>query len=189
MVQNLKRLASYRRLHCDTRVIELIDVLTPDGQPTGIRKPKDAIHRDGDWHRAAHVWIIAQDGRILLQRRSLRKENNPGLWDVSTAGHLFAGESASEAAVRETLEEIGLEIAPEDLQPITTLRESSVLNNETYFDNEFHDIFFVRRDLDLTRLKLDPDEVVEVKWVHDLRPDGTFVPHAEEYALVSRLAR
>jgi isopentenyl-diphosphate Delta-isomerase len=167
-------------------VIELIDVLTSDGQPTGAHKPKDAIHRDGDWHRAAHVWIVAPDGRILLQRRSLRKENNPGLWDVSAAGHLSSGESSSDAAVRETLEELGLRIAAEELQFVTTLRESAVLNNHTYFDNEFHDIFVVRREVDLTSLRLDPDEVAEVKWVDELRPDHSFVPHAQEYALLSR---
>ena len=68
---------------------------------------------------------------------------------------------------------------------MTTLRESCVLNRGTYIDNEFHDIFVVRRDVDLASLTLDPEEVAEVKWVRELRPDGTFVPHAEEYALVS----
>jgi len=170
-------------------VIELIEVLTPEGRPTGVRKPKDAIHRDGDWHRAAHIWIVAPDGRILLQRRSLRKENNPGLWDVSAAGHVSAGESAVDAAVRETFEELGLRITANDLQFVTTLRESCVLNDNTYYDNEFHDLFLVRRDLDITSLKLDPEEVAEVKWVDDLLPDDSFVPHAAEYVLLSRLSR
>ena len=168
-------------------VIERIDVLTPDGQPTGTQKPKDAIHRSGDWHRAAHVWILAPDGRILLQRRSLSKENNPGLWDVSAAGHLSAGESSVDAAVRETFEELGLRIVASDLRFLATLRESCVLNNRTYFDNELHDIFLLRRAVDVASLKLDPEEVAEVKWVDELRPDDSFVPHAEEYALVSRL--
>lgn len=166
---------------------ELIDVLTPEGQPTGKRKPKDAVHRDGDWHRAAHVWIIDRHNRVLLQRRSPRKENNPGLWDVSAAGHLSAGESAVDAAVRETLEELGLHIDAAELEFVTTLRESCVLNNKTYIDNEFHDVFIVRRDVDLGTLKLDPAEVGEVKWVKQLKPDASFVPHAEEYALISAL--
>jgi len=170
-------------------VIELIEVLTPEGRPTGVRKPKDAIHRDGDWHRAAHIWIVAPDGRILLQRRSLRKENNPGLWDVSAAGHVSAGESAVDAAVRETFEELALRITANDLQFVTTLRESCVLNENTYYDNEFHDLFLVRRDVDITSLKLDPEEVAEVKWVDDLLPDDSFVPHAAEYVLLSRLSR
>jgi len=157
-------------------VIEQIDVLVPDGKPAGIRKPKDAIHRDGDLHRAAHVWIIATDGRILLQRRSLRKENNPG-------------ESAIDAAVRETQEELGLTIVPAELEFVASLQEKSVLNDGKYIDNEIHEIFLVRRDVDVASLALDPEEVAEVKWVDQLRPDATFVPHAEEYALLSRLVR
>ena len=170
-------------------MIELIDVLTPDGMPTGVRKSKDKIHRDGDWHRAAHVWIVANDGRILVQRRSLRKENNPGLWDVSAAGHLSAGESAVEAAIREVREEIGLTLAYEDLRFVARLWQSCVLNDGTYIDNEIHEIFLVRRDVNIASLKLDPEEVAEVQWVDALRPDETFVPHGDEYALVSRLSR
>src|ERR1700730_13316269 len=100
---------------CDVGIMELIDVLTPDGEPTGIRKPKALIHRDGDWHRAAHIWIATNDGRILLQRLSLQKENHPGLWDVSAAGHVSSGESVVDSAVREAEEELGLRIDPSEL--------------------------------------------------------------------------
>jgi len=182
----LRRFAPQHKL---VNVIELIDLLTPDGRPTGARKPKHEVHRDGDWHRAAHVWIIASDGRILLQRRSPRKENNPNLWDVSAAGHLSAGETAIDAAVRETREELGLNISRDELKLVATMRESCVLNNNTYYDNEFHEIFVVRRDADIDALTLDLEEVAEVKWADDLRPDDSFVPHAEEYALLSRWLR
>ena len=166
-------------------VIERIDVLTPDGRPTGAQKAKHEVHRDGDWHRAAHIWIISPEGQILLQRRSPRKENNPNLWDVSAAGHLSAGESAIDAAVRETREELGLTLDRDELKLVATLRESCVLNNNTYYDNEFHEIFVVVRDVDIDALTLDHEEVAEVKWVDQLRPDDSFVPHAEEYALLS----
>lgn len=170
-------------------MIEYVDVLDPATAERVASKPKPDVHRDGDWHRAAHVWIVSPGGRFLIQRRSLRKENNPGLWDVSAAGHLSAGESAIDAAVRETFEELGLEIRRDELEFIATLRDSSVLNNSTYFDNEFHEIFVVRREVEIASLTLDPEEVAEVKWVDELRPDASFVPHGEEYSLVSRFSR
>jgi isopentenyl-diphosphate Delta-isomerase len=167
-----------------TPVIELIDVLTPEGTPAGIVKPKPDVHRDGDWHRCAHIWIVASDGRVLLQRRAAVKENWPDLWDISVAGHVSAGESAADAAVRETYEELGLVIAPEELIHIGTLRYSTQLRDD-YIENEFHEVHLVRRDVDLSSLTLDPLEVAEVELVRlDDLDRYERVPHEEEYALL-----
>jgi isopentenyldiphosphate isomerase len=174
---------------------ELIDVLTADGHPTGVRKTKSEIHRDGDWHRAAHVWIVTPDLRVVLQLRSMRKANYPGQWDVSSAGHLSAGESALDAAVRETGEEIGVTIAPAELTPIGTFREQCVLRGGTYIDNEIHEVFLVRRALGESDVTLDPAEVDDVAFVpleelrRRLRTDSTLVPHDDEYALLLELLR
>jgi isopentenyldiphosphate isomerase len=164
------------------RVIEYIEV-----EGSGVRKPKSEIHRDGDWHRAAHIWVVTSDRRVLLQRRSPDKENYPNLWDVSCAGHLSAGESSRNAAVREAAEEIGLTIEPHELEWIGETRESLVLNGGTYLDNEIHDVFVLRRDVDPSSMTLQAEEVAEVKLValESLRQrDETFVPHDEEYELL-----
>jgi isopentenyl-diphosphate delta-isomerase type 1 len=167
---------------------ELIDVLTPDGIPTGVVKSKPDVHRDGDWHRAAHVWIVASGGRVLLQRRALVKQTWPGLWDVSVAGHVSAGESAIDAAIRETFEEIGLRLTPEELTHIATLRYHCELR-AGYVENEFHDVYILRRDLDLDTLTLDPLEVAEVRFVsfEDLEQYER-VPLGEEYELLHETA-
>lgn len=144
-------------------------------------KTKAEVHRDGDWHVAAHVWIIAPDGRVLLQRRSTQKENWPGYWDVSTAGHVSAGETPVEAAIRETFEEIGLRITPEELERIGTAREQSVLRDGRYIDNEEHEIFVVQREVDLRDLKLQEGEVDDVMFASLDRLPEPLVPHELEY--------
>lgn len=167
--------------------MEFIDVLTESGAPAGVRKPKAEVHRDGDWHRAAHLWIVRDDGRLLLQKRAMAKENWPGKWDVSVAGHVSAGETAEAAAVREAREELGLDVRRDDFLYLGTIRERCVLNEGTYLDNEVHEIFIVRSNVDLGALTLDPAEVEAVALA---APDelGRFdlVPHAEEYALLRR---
>lgn len=167
---------------------EPIDVLTSDGARTGAVIDKADAHRTGAWHAAAHVWILTHDGRILLQRRALIKENWPGLWDVSVAGHVAAGETSVEAAIREAREELGLTLIAEELMRIGTVIEQCVLNGGTYIDNEIHEIFVTRRDVNLKSLILDPNEVADVRLVTpDELAELEIVPHPDEYALLRRL--
>ena len=169
--------------------MERIDVLTADGVPTGIVKPKPDVHRDGDWHRAAHVWIVASDGRVMLQRRALVKLTWPGLWDVSVAGHVSAGETPVEAAIRETREEIGLRITAEDLTHIAHLRFHCALR-DGYVENEFHDVYLLRRDVELASLVLDPLEVAEVRYVSlDELERYDRVPLGDEYEILRESIR
>ena len=39
---------------------EEFDVLDAEGRPTGRVKARSAVHRDGDWHAAVHVWVLLQ---------------------------------------------------------------------------------------------------------------------------------
>jgi isopentenyldiphosphate isomerase len=172
------------------RAVELIDILDSDGSPTGRTKPKPDVHRDGDWHRAVHVWILTPDHRILVQRRATVKENNPGLWDVSCAGHISAGEPMIEAAIREAREELGLELDAGELKHVASTPASCVLNGGTYIDNEIHEIFVVRREVDLGKLRLQPEEVDDARLVTyaELRTLD-LVPHGGEYELLQELIR
>ncbi|RID54770.1 hypothetical protein BRARA_G02065 [Brassica rapa] len=70
---------------------EHFDVLTKSGEKTGVSKPRSEIHRDGDYHRAVHVWIFVESTQeLLLQLRSDDKDSWPGQWDISSAGHISA---------------------------------------------------------------------------------------------------
>lgn len=62
-------------------------------------------------HRSVHVLVLGQDGRLLLQKRSLSKDVQPGKWDTSVGGHVGFGQSYEEAARREAAEELGLELS------------------------------------------------------------------------------
>jgi isopentenyldiphosphate isomerase len=146
-------------------VIELVDVLSPAGEPTGERKPKARVHEDGDWHLASHLWLLTPDGRVLLQRRADEKENWPGWWDVSVAGHVAAGETALDTVLRETQEELGLTVTVDEVRHVGTLREQCVLRDGAYIDNEVHEIFVATRELDLDALVLQVSEVAAVALV------------------------
>ena len=86
--------------------MELIDIVRPDGMPAGVVKPREQVHRDGEWHRTVHVWVINGAGELLLQKRADEKASYPGMWDVSCAGHIRAGDTSLKTAVTELAEEL-----------------------------------------------------------------------------------
>lgn len=69
-------------------------------------------------HRAVHVLVRDTRGRLLLQLRASSKATSPGLWDTSVGGHVGAGEDLLDSALRETREELGLELLPADLRAL-----------------------------------------------------------------------
>ncbi len=89
---------------------EWFDVVNKYDEVIG-RERRQIVHARGLWHRAVHVLVFDHAGRIFLQKRSMKKDMSPGLWDSSCSGHLDAGEDYDTAAVRELGEEIGVHVA------------------------------------------------------------------------------
>jgi isopentenyldiphosphate isomerase len=120
---------------------EVLEVLDEAGLPTGTLKARADVHRDGDWHRAFHLWVVHPDAHVLLQRRAKAKDLAGGKIDVSVAGHLRPGETLLDA-VREADEEIGLVVRPGELEFLETIR--SERRYETgEIDREFQDVYAV----------------------------------------------
>jgi isopentenyl-diphosphate Delta-isomerase len=88
---------------------EIFDVVDDQDEVIGQATRKE-VHQRGLMHRATHVLVFNSAGQIFLQKRSLNKDRQPGLWDSSASGHLNMGEGYDACAVRELQEEIGLEL-------------------------------------------------------------------------------
>jgi len=89
---------------------EIFDVVNERDEVIG-RKPRNEVHRLGLMHRATHVLVFNKRGKVFLQKRSMKKDRQPGLWDSSTSGHVDSGEDYDACAVRELREEIGLRVS------------------------------------------------------------------------------
>ncbi len=86
---------------------EIFDIVDAHDRVIG-QQIRSEVHRLGLLHRAVHILVVNRQGEIFLQKRSMSKDNSPGLWDSSAAGHLDTGEGYDEAAGRELQEELGL---------------------------------------------------------------------------------
>ena len=86
---------------------ELLDVVDENDRVIAIRT-RGEIHALGLMHRAVHILVFNSRGELFLQKRSMLKDENPGLWDTSAAGHVDSGEDYYDCARREIGEELGI---------------------------------------------------------------------------------
>ena len=142
---------------------EFLEVYSPEGTKTGQKKSKSEIHRKGLFHSTVHVWIFTEEGNILIQKRSKKKELNPGVWDVSVAGHIKFDENIKKAAKRETLEETGININTKDLLKIGVYRSINI--HPTAIDKEFFHTYILKIDKNSINLDFKNNEVDDLKFI------------------------
>lgn len=170
--------------------MEYFDIIDQNGNKTGRVASRDEAHRDGLWHKSVHIWFVNSKNEILLQLRSTEKDTNPGCWDISVAGHLQSGDDDIGGAVRETQEEIGLLLEPKDFNFVGNVVQQS-RPKPGFVNNEVNSVFVVRKDLDISKLKLQKGEVDELKYVslEEFKkmiddPDSKLLKHLKEFDLL-----
>ncbi len=107
---------------------ELLDVVDADDNVIGVRT-RGEIHARGLMHRAVHILVFNSRGELFLQKRSMAKDEQPGKWDSSAAGHVDSGENYPDCARREIEEELGI-VARGPLEPLFKLPASILTGNE-----------------------------------------------------------
>jgi isopentenyl-diphosphate delta-isomerase type 1 len=158
------------------------------GNPLGYSAPRDEVHKTGSWHKTVHIWVFNSQNQLLLQKRAKKKESFPGLWDISAAGHISAGDESRRTACRELKEELGIDVSENELDFLFTITGKYEDPERPFLDHELSDIYLLRKDIMLDTVKMCSDEVDDVRYFGidelktalDARPE-LFVPHYEAY--------
>ena len=130
---------------------EWFDVVDEHDEPIGRRLRTD-VHRLKLRHRAIHVFVRRNDGALLIHKRTDLKEEFPGVWTSSASGHVSAGETYTDAAVRELQEELGISPPLRRCGRFEACPETSM---------EFTELFDCRWDGTVTP---DPKEIQAIAW-------------------------
>ncbi len=135
---------------------------------------------DNCYRLAVKLCIFNSCGEMLIQQRSSNKTEYAGVWDISVRGSAISGENSEQAVIRETKEELGIDIASENFRPCLTMYDSK------WFD----DIYILNKELDISELILQKDEVSAIKWaskseIMKMIELGSFIPY--ESSLISLL--
>ena len=152
--------------------MELFDLYTADREKTGRTMVRGGTQPEGFYRLVVHVCVFDSQGRMLIQQRQPFKKGWSNLWDVSVGGCAIAGDSSRTAAERETREELGLAVDFSGERPSMTI----------YWERGFDDYYTVNLDADLSTLRLQHEEVQQVRWatleeVLEMIEDGRFIPY------------
>ena len=156
--------------------MELVDLYDENRVPLGRVAERHAKKAPGEYRMVVHVCIFNGLGQMLIQQRSPEKTIWPELWDVSIGGGVDAGETSRQGAVREVGEELGYDLDLIGLRPAVTVN----------FEGGFDDFFVVTRDLDLGNLRLQKEEVSDVRWATleetlAMLENGQFIPYPPSF--------
>ncbi len=138
--------------------MELIEIVDENGNFTGQIMDKEEAHDKNLLHNEVGIFIINDDGKVLLQKRSANKRFSPNKWGLC-AGHVEANESLENAALREIKEEVGLDITSKKLIPYGE-REITISDSNshiTYF-------YYIRCNKKENEFAIQTEELSEVKW-------------------------
>ena len=113
---------------------------------------------------------------MLIQHRQPFKSGWSDLWDITVGGSAVSGDTSQTAAEREVLEEIGYKLDLSNIRPSFTIN----------FKNGFNDIYLVEREIEIDTLKLQYEEVKEVKWatadeIKSMIESGEFIPYDKSF--------
>jgi len=134
--------------------MELWDIYDKDRQKTGLSQERNNPMKEGNYHLVVHVWIINEKGEFLIQKRQPWKKGWPNMWDCSAAGCAIMGETTKDAVVRETKEELGIDLDINKAEILFSVK----------FSSGFDDIWFVKQNIDIEQLELQYEEVADAKW-------------------------
>lgn len=150
---------------------ELAKVLDKKGHALDYGRPIREIHADPNLLcETVHIWIYDPKGFVLLQKRSKNHSSDPGVWDISAAGHVDFGEEPKAAAIREVKEELGLKINPsalnfKDRRYVEHSAKSTYPGLPDYIHNEYVVFYFLELDKETTKINLEDGEVDKFEWL------------------------
>ena len=114
-----------------------------------------AAHKDPKLiHREVAIAVFNKKGGVLLQRRGLKKRIDPGIWTLTSAGHVGHGEDPEAAVKRELKEEMGIMVEPVFLAKVFRKRETEARFFWVYYA-------VLESDQEVTP----NDEVEDTRWV------------------------
>lgn len=151
----------------------LLKVLDENGNVTDLEATKKEVHEKHLWHQEVAIFIINNEGKILLQKRSNNVHYNNGKYGM-IANHVGAHQSLVDAILQKAREEIGYEINPNDIRYLTMLKRNEEREQRfTYF-------YYIKTDIKDEDIKLNTYLATEKRWFDFYELQELMLTNSEE---------
>lgn len=165
---------------------EPLVLCTPDGVEKGIMAPRHQVHRDGSWHISVNLALWVPGQGWLLQKRSAKKDTNPGAWEISASGHLKDNETPLQCALREASEELGVKITADQVKHFGFIPYES--QTRVWWDREWQHCFWAIAPGNWKEYSFDLREVEALGcWQIAELPDDVRIDHPKLWALLEEI--
>jgi isopentenyl-diphosphate delta-isomerase type 1 len=154
-------------------VDELFPLVNNNGEVTGCATRNECHSGSKLLHPVVHLHVFNKKGEILLQKRSMNKDIQPGKWDTSVGGHVDYGETVEEALFREVREELGI------ISFVPQFVCSYIFESEVE-----RELVYAHMTIVETSIHFNPDEIDEVRFwtteeIEESWGKGVFTPNFE----------
>ena len=164
--------------------MEIFNIVDENGNIKGEASREECHNGSKLLHPVVHIHIINSKGLLLLQKRAMCKHIQPGKWDTSVGGHISVAEKRMTAVIRESKEELGINIDTKNLKHLKDyLWESEI-------EREYVSSYIYKHD---GKIKFQVEEIDEVKFytkseIKKLNIDGKTTPNFKfEFDLIINL--
>ena len=152
--------------------MELWDLYDENGKATGKIHERGKIIPEGYYHLVVHIWIKNKDNMFLISRRDGSRESYPLRLECQ-GGSVLKGETSKEGAIRETKEEVGIDL--------TNIPGRLIFRKTRHHFRDIMDVWMFEYNGEVDLNKATTKEVCEVKWmkydeIKDALVSGELVP-------------
>ncbi|MDQ5982519.1 MAG: hypothetical protein QG549_516 [Patescibacteria group bacterium] len=160
---------------------EILDIVNDNDEVIG-QAERDRVHREGLVCRLVYVCFYTANREIILQKRSNTKKNDPGKLTTTVSGHVASGQSYLEAAVRETVEESGIEVSADNLKELGVVRADYVQGD--YLSNAMRGLFAYEFEGTAADLKVEDGDGAGFETFNVDELEGELLSNPDRFAVV-----
>jgi isopentenyldiphosphate isomerase len=151
---------------------EIIPIVDKEDKIIGYKKREKVTEQD--IYRVSALWLVNLSGQILLAQRSFKKKYGPGKWGPAVAGTVAKGENYLQNIIKETKEEIGIDLRKYNFKKI----------DKVFIDKKwkfFCQWYFLQADISLEKFIFPQDEIERLKWMDKSGFEKDLAEHPENY--------